>query len=323
MESPDLWAGVMPASFWPDAGRSFQAHPGGNDPRERVKEMAQDGVSAEVLYPTLGLKLFSLEGASVQEAAFRVYNDWLIEYCQEAPDRLVGIAQVATYDIGHALWELERCRNAGLRGAQVWAAPHPDLSFASDYYDRFWAAVQHLEMPVSLHILTGHDYSRNMERHGLELYRCSVNLKLSGIYNALFDIVFSGVLERFPRLKLVLVEYEIGWLPFLFQQWDYYVRRFGAKEPLPIPKPPSEYFARQVYATFFNDAIGCSLLGRWGTGNCMWSNDFPHPNSTWPRSREVIARDLGHLPAEARRKVVATNVMRLYNLTPPGPAAAP
>ena len=120
-------------------------------------------------------------------------------------------------------------------------------------------------MPVSLHILTGHGYTKTREqRKGIERYRASVNLKLAEISNALFDIIFSGVLERHPRLKIVLVENEIGWLPYLLEQWDYYYGRHLPTAPLTIDKKPSEYFNRQVHATFFNDSVGAHNLAWWG-----------------------------------------------------------
>ena len=332
MEPPDLLVSRVPQAFrdraprFPEqrVGSGFQAHPGGSDPNERIKEMAVDGVSAEVLYPTPGLGLFALEDAALQEACFRAYNDWLIEYCQVSLDRLIGIAMISTYNIDHAVQELERCAKAGLRGALVWQVPPKELSFTTDYYDRLWAAAQDLEMPVSLHILTGFGYARTLrDRKGVERYRASVNLKLGEAADALMDIIFSGVLERFPRLKVVLVENEVGWIPYVLEQWDYYFNRHRSIAPLTIDKRPSEYFDRQVYATFFNDAVGGHLFSWWGGENCMWSNDFPHANSTWPRSREVVARDLGHLPATARAKLVRENVARLYNLSIPEPVAVP
>jgi predicted TIM-barrel fold metal-dependent hydrolase len=323
MEPPDLWSTGVPAAMRDGAprfpqhkvGEANQGHPGGHDPRARVKEMEVDGLWAEVLYPTLGLELYSLDDAKMQEACFKVYNDWLIDYCRLEPDRLIGVAAIAAYDIDHALRELERTRKAGLKGAMIWQAPHPDLPFRSDHYDRFWAAAEDLDMPVSLHILTGHSYHKYKEkRKGVERYRGSVNLKLLDAANAVFDLIFYGVLERFPKLKLVIVENEIGWLPFLLQQWDYYYRRFRHLDQPPITQDPSAYFYRQVYATFFNDAVGGHNLEWWGDNNCMWSNDFPHPNSTWPNSRKVIERDMGRLAPERRAKLLSGNVTRLYSL---------
>jgi uncharacterized protein len=330
-EDGNLWVERLPAKFREVAPKfpsrhehqvgtgRFEEKTGGWDPTERLKEAAIDGVSAEVLYPTLGLRLFGLDDAELQEECFRVYNDWIIEYCSVAPDRLVGIGCISAYDVDHGVAELERCAKKGLRGALIWQAPHPDLPLYSDHYKRLWSASEDLQMPINLHILTGHNYSKNRVG-GIEQYRGSVNLKAFDAINALFDLIFYGVLERHPRMKIVIVENEIGWIPFFLQQWDYYYRRHSPVNPLPIDKLPSEYVARQVFATFFDDAVGGHNFDSWGIDNCMWSNDYPHPNSTWPNSREVIARDLGHLSPEARYKLTVGNVSALYDLKVPTPA---
>jgi predicted TIM-barrel fold metal-dependent hydrolase len=331
MEPPDTLIERVDAPFRDRAprfpqlkvGESFQTHPGGSDPGCRIKEMETDGVSAEVLYPTHLLDVFGMDDAKLQEACFQAYNDWLFDYCQVAPNRLIGIGAISVYEIDGAVKELERCRKAGMKGAIIWQAPHPDLPFYSDHYTKFWAAAQDLNMPVNLHILTGHSYHKYKEkRKGVESYRGSVNLKLADVASALFELIFYGVLERFPKLKIVTVENEIGWLPFLLQQWDYYYRRFRGVNPPPINKDPSEYFYRQIYATFFRDTVGGHNLEWWGQDNCMWSNDYPHANSTWPESRKYIERDLGHLSPELKFKLVCGNVARLYDMEIPKPLEA-
>jgi uncharacterized protein len=322
MEPVDLWKKGVPEKYRDDAplfpphkvGEGFQQHAGGWDPRARIQEMEKDGLSGEVLYPTLMLDLFALDDAGMQEACFRVYNDWLIDYCSVDTNRLIGIPAIPLYNVNDGIKELERCRNAGLMGAIIWQAPHPDLPFHSSHYDKFWAAAQDLEAPVSLHILTGHSYNKDKNRNGVERYRGSVNLKLMDIANALFELIFYGVLERYPKLKIVSVENEAGWLPWITQQWDYYYRRFRKANPPPFSSDPSEYFRNQIYSCFFNDSVCGHNLEWWGQDNIMWSNDFPHPNSTWPNSLKIIQRDLGHLPVEVQTKVLATNVSNLYNL---------
>ena len=335
IEPEGLWKKQLPKAFQDRApgfgGRRKNDHPGAMDKRERVKEMTADGVSAEVLYPTHGLRALSLDVPPLEEACARVYNDWLIDYCQAAPDRLIGLAMLSMYNIEGAIQEMERCRKAGLRGTVIWQVPAPDLPFTSSHYDPFWAAAQDLDMPVNLHILSGHgegkvraqiqitgqDHSSVMDQD-----RRSVNQRLTQIMDSLYDIIYAGVLERFPRLKIVLVESEIGWIPFVLEQWDYYYKRHGIdRSGLLIKRPPSEYFHRQVYATFFNDAVGGHLLSWWGMDNCMWSNDYPHVNSTWPNSRQVVARDMGNLSAETRAKLLRENVAQLYNIDIPKLAA--
>ena len=287
----------------------------GRDPVERLKAMALDGVGGEVLYPTLAGRLFYLEEAALQQACFQAYNDWLVEYCAAAPKRLFGVAAIAAYDIEAAVKEITRCKKAGLRGAMIWQYPPKELPFTSDHYERLWAAAQDLEMPVSLHISTGHGPSKGFRNErGMESYRRTINGRTQEIMDALFDIIFSGVLERFSALKLVVVENEVGWIPFWLQQCDRYFERYRFADPLTIKNRPSEYFHRQIYATFFNDQVGALSLSSWGVDNCMWSSDYPHSNTTWPHSRDVILRDLGYLPFDARSKLVKDNVARLYKL---------
>jgi predicted TIM-barrel fold metal-dependent hydrolase len=150
-------------------------------------------------------------------------------------------------------------------------------------------------------------------------FRDRVNIKILYASNMLGDILASGALERYPGLKVVIVENEVSWLPFFVTKFDEYARRAGKDWPMPLL--PSEYFQRQVYATFFNDPAAAWFLSSWGQDNCMWSNDYPHPNSTWPNSRDIIARDLGHLPAETQAKLVRENVAGLYGLPVLNPVA--
>jgi predicted TIM-barrel fold metal-dependent hydrolase len=332
IEPEGLWRKELPAAFRAQApdfgGQRRNDHPGAMDKSKRVAEMAADGVSAEVLYPTHGLRVLSLDDPALEHACCRVYNDWLSDYCRAAPDRLIGLAMLSMYDIDQAIREMERCRQAGMRGVVIWQVPPPELSFASDHYERFWAAAQDMNMPVNLHILSGHGYSRERafprtvsgDRAAVDVARNSVNDKVAQATDALYDFIFAGVFARFPRLKLVMVENEIGWMPFLLEQWDYYFKRNpSGRTDLLIARPPSEYFHDNVSATFFNDAVGGHLLSWWGADNCMWSNDYPHGNSTWGHSREIVARDLGDLPAPVRAKLVRENVAKLYNFPVPSP----
>jgi predicted TIM-barrel fold metal-dependent hydrolase len=325
-EDPELWLKRLPTAMRDQAprfpprhvGGHFQAHEGGWDPNARVQEMQIDGVSAEVLYPSLAMDLFGLSDAALQEACFQVYNEWIVEYCSVAPERLTGLAVIATFDADHAVKELTRARKAGLRGAVLWQAPPVELSFASDHYERVWAAAQEMSMPISLHILTGHRYPFPRERTAagrtaVHAFREAVNMKLLDASNAVSDLIAGGVLERYPQLHFVLVENEISWLPFYLSQYDKYWARGNLSSGMKLP--PSEYFARQFHATFFNDPPSRWVLSDWGESTCMWSNDFPHPNSTWPNSRSVIERDLGHLPPARRARLVRENVSELYHLS--------
>ena len=292
-------------------------HEGGTDKHQRLEAMDRDGVSIEILYGTWGLKLLAIDDPELEAACVRIYNDWLIDFCQVAPERLIGLALLSSYDIDGAIAEMGRCVDAGMRGISLWQIPRADLRFNTDHYDRLWAAAQEMDLPVSLHILSGHGYRKHPDMMPTSP---DMTKKLAVCMDSIHNIIFSGVLERFPRLRVVMAENEIGWLPWVLEQWDFYVhkgRRHFGREQENLKLLPSEYFQRQMYATFFNDAVGGRLLSWWGQDNCMWSSDFPHSNSTWPVSRDVIARDLGNLPPDVRAKIVHGTCAELYKLPMP------
>lgn len=313
-EPPDVWLQV-PQQYRERAAQIGQqsnlakGKPGGMDPKERVKEMEVDGVTAEVLYPTTGIRLYDIDDPPYQEALFRAYNDWLIDYCNYAPDRLVGLPALSLYNIEHAVKELERCRNAGLQGALVWLNPPEALPFTSSHYDPLWDACQSLNAPVNLHITLHMKNHTSFQQSEHDQVKLGINRRTAQAADALFDFLNFGILDRYPRLKVVLVELHIGWIPFMLQQWDASLSRRGQTDPEQLP---SKKFERQVYATFIEDVVGGQLLSTWGQDNCMWSSDYPHPASFWPNSRESIEKALGHLDETVRKKIVHDNVVRLY-----------
>ena len=163
----------------------------------------------------------------------------MIDYCQSSPGRLFGIPMISMYNIPNAIKELERCKKQGMIGCMIWQVPPEHLPFTSDYYNPFWEAASELDMPVNVHILTGFNYSR-FERKGLDTYRMTVNQKLTDAANTLFDFVFGGALAKYPKLKLVYVENEVGWIPFYCHEWDKYFVRHSPKAPLRVYEKTAE-----------------------------------------------------------------------------------
>jgi predicted TIM-barrel fold metal-dependent hydrolase len=127
-----------------------------------------------------------------------------------------------------------------------------------------------------------------------------------------------GVLERHPRLKFVLAEAQIGWLPYAVQQMDRSYRRGmeskGGIEFGPLKLMPSEVFRRQVYATYEQDQCGLYLLDFFGEGHVMWASDYPHPASTWPNSQEIVTRETAHLSESQKKAVLRDNARALYGM---------
>src|SRR5206468_1495413 len=128
-----------------EVGSSFQTHPGGSDPTHRIKEMETDGLSAEVLFPTYLLPHFAMDDGKLQAVCFRAYNDWLIDYCNVSPKRLIGIAAIFVYDIVEVVKELDRFAKAGIMGSIIWQVSHPDLAFHLEPCNRLWGASQDLQ----------------------------------------------------------------------------------------------------------------------------------------------------------------------------------
>ena len=293
--------------------------PSGWDPAERLKDQDIDGVEGEVLYTSLGLPLFALPDLELQQACFSAYNDWLAEYCNYDPKRLAGIAMISTDDVDVAIRELERAARLGLAGAQISGAPPEDKPYRLPMYDPFWQAASDLRIPISLHVVSGR---RNLPKPGekttpLEQTNVVINYMflISEVQQTFADIIIGGVLERFPNLRLVSAENDTGWLPhFLYRldhAWDKY-SKVGTYAKLTLK--PSEYFKRQVWATFLDDPVGPANFKFFGENNYMWGSDFPHSDSTWPRSREVIKTDFDGVPENIARKMVFDNAVRLYHL---------
>lgn len=314
---------VEPDSLWDDLRKRYELPnvrfgnplPGGSDPKARLTEMDEDGVEAEILFPNYGMALFGVDNVKLQEEAFVTYNDWVAQFSREDPNRLFGVACLSVYDIDGAVREMHRAHDMGLKGAMVWQVPDPALPFTSMHYEKLWAAAAEADAPVVCHILTGHSYAKNMGKlAGNERIRSAVNVKTNDTISTLFDFIFSGVFERHPKLKLLLAESEIGWLPFMLQQWDYYFDRFRKHNDLQINRMPSEIFAQHVYGTFLEDYVGSRNLGWWGEKNCMWSNDYPHFNMTYPFSRETVEKHLGEMAPDKKRRLVRDNAIELFGL---------
>lgn len=332
-EPLDLWRKTVPEKLrdrvpWYDE-KPFFSHTrdGGWDPAERLLDMPVDHITAEVLYPSIGAKMFGESDAELAEAIARVYNDWLIEYCQSTPDRFWGLAGIPLWNIDFAVKEMERCKKAGLVGAGIWLAPPDELPFYAPHYERFWATAQEFEMPVALHINSGFGHYSNMPRAGTiegVTVRSHGNTTLAE--DALAQIILSGVLERYPGLNIVIGEVNWGWAPFWLQELDEnyqrYIGRAQGNSPdtlAKLPLLPSEYYERQCYMTFMDDTVGGFTATRWWHKTAMWSNDYPHWNGIWPLGTDILNRTLAPLTPEQRYDVVCGNVARLYNKPVPPP----
>ncbi|MFE7464675.1 amidohydrolase family protein [Streptomyces sp. NPDC057499] len=289
------------------------ARAGGSDPAARLKDMALDGVAAEVLYPSLGLHLFWLSDGEFQRACFRAYNDWLADYVRHAPERLAGLGLISLWDTEEAVRELRRCRELGLRGAAVWASAPVERDFGGRANDPFWHEAQELGMPVSMHCLTGYRDSPKLFDYDGPLGRIRRNMGYpEELQHTLTDLIFSGVLQRFPDLRVVLAENDIGWIAYHLLHADRIHDKLGPALRSDLAMTPSAYFRRQVHATFTEDEVGVLTMRLLGSKNFLWGSDYPHYEGSWPNSRDVLRRCLNDTGEQARQDVTADNCARLY-----------
>jgi predicted TIM-barrel fold metal-dependent hydrolase len=291
------------------------AHRGGWDPAQRLEDMDRDGVAGDVLYTTLGFRMFWIRDAGFQRACFQVYNDWLAEFCRYSPRRLKGLGLISLYDAKAAAEDLADCAKKGLAGAVVWASPPEELPFYSEVYDPFWAAAQELAMPLSLHEFAGWqwvDWDSNAQKRTV-----GFAINSHEVEKTFATLILSGVLERFPSLRVVSAELNCGWLPFFLRRLDERFHARGARlggSPFAteLKLTPSQYFRRQLYATFIDDPFGIAHRQDIGVDNILWSSDFPHSATFWPRSRDKIAQDFQGVSEDDREKILYQNTAALY-----------
>lgn len=303
------------------SGTFSEVTAGASDPDRYLQENEADGIWASVIYPSQGLVLYAVPDSEVATRAMRTYNDWIADFCATHPDRLKGIGMLNVDDIDEAVAELTRCREKGLVGAMISVAPPAWGHYRQHSYDRLWAAAQDLAMPLSLHIGT----DRADPRVGDAAFRLNVkDVPPSNFVNSdyrvritLSDFIYSGVFERFPNLRVGAVEFELSWIPVYLHRLDYAYTDRPPRGPEWIrfndpDKLPSDYFKSNVFVSFQEDPYGLRLRDIFGTQGLVWGSDYPHTESTYPRSMEILEKIFADLSAEEIEQIVSGNVRRIY-----------
>ncbi len=305
-----------------------EMRPASFDTTARLREMDVDGIYAQVLYPSVTLKgarIYSEEPA-LQIACVRAYNEWIDEFCRDSGGRLIPQSIIPATGVEDATAELETAIKAGHSGVIISSFPNGTLD-PKEEDDRFWAAAQEADMPVAIHIgsfLPSAPTGQGKQAKnpgalwtGLRFVGKAAWTKAGGqTLNVVCDVLFSGVFQKFPKLKIVLVEANIGWIPTLLEQADDMYRRYrwytGAVDEM--SGMPSDVFHRQFYATFMLDTVGVELRHRMNLDHIMWSTDYPHSGSDWPDSRITLERVFRGVPQLEVKKMLHDNCKALYHL---------
>jgi uncharacterized protein len=299
----------------------------GADPHVRLACMAEDGVWAEICNSTFMLYSMRIADPDLVRDCCAVYNDWISEYISAAPDRLIGTAMIAMEDVDWATRELEKAAKKKLRGVIIYADTKPGMPpYRNRVYDRFWAAAEAHDMPVTIHIITGRQrdpFTLHGDEERGEVARCNLGVLAEAGPVLANEFIFGGIFDRFPRLKLVLSEYEVSWLPYWFYRVKQTQDDFGPALNIPKIKRPAEEYLQQIYHGLIDDPFLDKVLDVIDPATIMWGSDFPHPRCTFPNTVKVVDRVLGHLDPKVRAGIAGLNAARFYNIALPGaPAAA-
>jgi uncharacterized protein len=330
--SVDNGRSVIPYGMAAAAGRTWdqigthiyvgwdELHPGGWDPKARLAEQDRDGVKAEVLYPSVGMILCNHPDVDYKKACFDAYNEWLARFVSTDPDRLIGLGQTALRSVEEGIADLERIAGLGLRGVMLpgFAGCFDGSSREGDYddprWDPLWQAAIDLKLPLSFHILTG---SGNIAEGAFRGPKMNSFLGIiRGCQDIVGTMIFGGVFDRVPDLKIVCVEADAGWVPHWMYRADHAIERhrnwLGSGD---LQRKPSEYFREHVYVTFQDDWVAFQTAHLMNHERLLWASDHPHSDATFPNSQQVLAEQTAHLSAQVRDHIIWRNCTELYGLS--------
>jgi predicted TIM-barrel fold metal-dependent hydrolase len=298
-----------------DFGRAVpweEIHPAGFNPKERLAIQDDEGVQAEVLYPSMGMVLCNHPDIDYKKACFDAYNRWLEGFCKHDPQRLIGVGQAAVRTIDEGIEEVRTIKSQGFRSVMLQGDPE-----LKDYdhpcYDPFWEACVDLGLPVSFHILTTKDGIMDRIRGKSTLTR-QINT-IRGVQNIAMLMVLGGVFDRHPDLKVVLVESDAGWLPhFKFRMDHAYERHRHHLDTTELQRTPGEYVDENIYVTFQDDYSVKYVTGGLEMSRVLWATDFPHSDGTYPNTREVIAQVTEGVSERDRNAMLYGNAAALYGI---------
>ena len=312
--------GRDPKELGPSPERTYlnQAPFGSMDPKERVALLDQDGLDKALIYPTLGLswETEDVGDLALQAAYARAYNRWVADFCSDSGGRLVPIAHISMGDGDEAARELERAVKSGCKGAFFVPFTPTNKSHAHPDYDPFWAKVQELDVPVGIHP-SGEPPAKRVHQRFRDMQKWATwHFNVHGAQGPLqaFTALFQyGLFDRFPRVKIVVLESGAGWAGYLLNRMDaVYATRLG--ETVRLKEKPSYYFYRQCWISGDPDekAFG-HIVDFVGADKFFWASDFPHldhPGNYMTELRELVEP----MSAATRQKVIGGNTARVYGL---------
>jgi predicted TIM-barrel fold metal-dependent hydrolase len=297
------------------------------DMQARLPILDSFGIQTQILYPNLAgfgsERFMKIEDDDLRRACATIYNDAMAEIQSDTGERILPMALVPWWNIEHSCAEVVRAKQLGLRGIVMCSDPDsiglPDLG--DDAWTPFWETCADLELPVNFHIGASETAFNMFGRAAWPSMGMQRSLALgsAGLFmensRVIANMLCSGVLHRFPKLKIVSVESGIGWIPFLLEALDYEWTETGSQQEYALDMPPSEYFKRQVYGCFWFEKIAPKLLiEKIGEDNLLFETDFPHPTCLYPDVRGYLEDITADWSETTRRKILRDNAAKLYKV---------
>lgn len=279
---------------------------------ERLQAMDLQEIDTAVLYPTAGLGIGLVREPAFHVALCRAYNDYVAEYCKASP-RLKAVANLPIHDVEEAARELDRAvTKLGLVGGMLVAQAHRKNFGSREFYPLYETA-QRLGVPLAIHAFGG-------DEPGSEIFDQFICIHTTGhpfpVLRQLTAIIFGGIPELFPKLKLGFLEIGCGWLPYWMERMDEEWEMRGKAEAPLCKKKPSEYLlsGRIYYGCEPDEKTLGYVVNEIGSETIMYASDYPHWDMSWPESAVLIWRR-EDLSFEAKKNVLAENARRFYNLS--------
>ena len=316
-----------------DMMREFRSDPSqGTDIDRRLRDMAIEGVDAQVIFPNIGLGISRGIGAAAFYHAWAVaYNDYIWDTFSVDPKRFKPAAMLAIDDMDQTVAEAERCIARGFCTLFV-PVVVPWRPYRSPVYEPLWSLAEEAGISINFHIFSGNmslsgdfasitdisqkrfDAAKAMAKEeddaGHEELLGAV-VGLAAGMSPIIELTGAGVLERHPKLKIVVTESECGWLAWVLQSMDQMQeRRYIAMRKLPLRA--SEYFLRQGAISMTDDPVALNNIAFTGSDCLMWGNDYPHDEGTFPNSRRPINEIKARLSEAEAHHVLCGNAARLF-----------
>lgn len=316
----DVMAGRKYEEYKAFGVRFEEIRPGCYDPMERLKDLDIGGIYATVLYPNVMLGVVTgltpIADPELAQACIRAYNDHLSEFCSEDPDRLIGNAVAPMHSLEASAEEIKRVgKLPGIRGILLPIYPGPEEQWNNTKYEPLWAAAADAGLTISIHIGLPRGLSYQSLFGGQGGPEAIINLAPLSVTEPLAFILWSGVFDRYPDLKLVTVESGIGWVAYFRERAENVYKRHRYWTHSALKNPPGYYFGRNLFATFEEDITGVQTRNLAGVEALLWSSDYPHTDTSWPNCLANIEEHFEGVLDEDKRKVVSENAARVYGLS--------